>query len=120
MKTVAVLLLALTAATPVVAQASETKTKVTERHGVVTTRETLKSGKHVEKVTCRAFNALDESFKPEAVGYAVEYGKRAKPRDVDVDVAGVERITPVVIETCKARPQETLLQRIKSVFHHGR
>lgn len=119
MKTLGVVLLSLTIAGPVVAQTSE-RLKVSDKHGVVTTRETLKSGKHIEKITCRAFNALDESFKPEAIGYAVDYGKRAKPKDLDVDVAGVERITPVVIETCKARPQETLLQRIKSVFHHGK
>ena len=119
MKALGIVLLSLTIAAPVAAQTSE-HLKVSDKRGVVTTRETLRSGKHIEKITCRAFNALDESFKPEAVTYAVDYSKRAKPKDMKVDVAGVERITPVVIETCKARPQETLLQRIKSVFHHGK
>lgn len=119
MKTLGVVLLSLAVCAPAAAQTSE-RMKVTDKHGVVTTRETLQSGKNVERITCRAFNALDESFKPQAVTYAVDYGKRAKPKDLKVDVAGVERITPVVIETCKARPQETLLQRIRSVFHHGK
>ena len=119
MKTLGVVLLSVAIAGPVAAQTSE-RVKVSDKRGVITARETLKSGKNVEKVTCRAFNALDESFKPQAITYAVDYGKRARPKDMTVDVKGVERITPVVIETCKARPQETLLQRIKAVFHHRR
>ncbi len=118
MKLLAVALLSLAVAVPAVAQTQKDTLKVTEKRGVVATTEMLKSGKNIEKITCKSFNALDESFKPQAVGYAVDYGKRARPKDFVMDVSGVEKITPVVIDTCKAHPERPLLDRVKAAFHH--
>ena len=116
MKTlVSCLTLALVAASPAAAQVESYQSKT--KHGVTTTTERLKAGKDVEKITCKQFNALEESFKPQAVAYAVEYTTKGKVKDPMIDVAGTERVTPVVIRECKTRTSEPLLARIKAAFH---
>lgn len=104
-----------TLAVPAMAQVESMK--MTNRNGVRTTVERLKAGKDIEKITCRQFNALDETFKPQAIAYAVDYTKKGKIKVPIIDVAGTERITPVVIRDCKTRVSEPLMARIKAAFH---
>ena len=77
--------------------------QVPGRAGTERTVAVIKSGKNLETVTCRDFNLLDESFKPEAIRYAANYGPKGKPHPT-VTVAGIESIRPVVLASCKARP----------------
>ena len=106
---------AMLIAGPATAQVENYKSKT--RDGVTTTTERLKAGKGIEKITCKQFNALEESFKPQAIAYAVEYTKKGKIKDPMIDVAGTERVTPVVIRDCKTRTSEPLITRIKAAFH---
>jgi len=108
-------LAAALAATVLSTMASAQTVKVADRKGVVTATEWVKEGKHIEKITCKAFNGFDDSFKPTAVTEAVRYVK-GKPKSETVDVAGVEEITPAVIEGCRARPDHTLVGRIRAVL----
>ncbi len=73
--------------------------------------------KTAEKITCREFLALDDQFKPTAVSFVLGYDKAKRPEARDVDVAGVDSIVPVIVDTCRARPTETLLQRIRNDLH---
>lgn len=113
-KTLLALSLVLVAGGPVAAFA---QTKVQERGGIITTTTTQKQGKHVEKITCREFLAIEDRFRPEAVSYAIGYTKAHKPKDAVIDVRGIDRLTPVIIKTCQARPQESLLQRVRAELH---
>ncbi len=70
--------------------------------------------KSAEKFTCREFLALDDQFKPTAVSFVLGYDKAKRPEAKDVDVAGVDRVVPVIISTCRARPTQTLLKRIRN------
>lgn len=115
---VSCLAVAILVAGPATAQVESYTSKT--RDGVVTTTERLKAGKEIEKITCKQFNALDESFKPQAIAYAVEYTKRGKVKDPMIDVAGTEKVTPIVIRDCKTRTSEPLMTRIKAAFHHKR
>ncbi len=65
--------------------------------------EVLKSGKKMETVSCHDFGMLDESFRPQAIVYAANYGPKGKPHPT-YTVDGVEKIVPVVVDQCKARP----------------
>ncbi len=103
---------------PATAQVESYSSKT--KDGVITTTERLKAGKEIEKITCKQFNALDESFKPQAIAYAVEYTKKGKVKDPMINVAGTERVTPVAIRDCKTRTSEPLMARIKAAFHHKR
>ncbi len=73
--------------------------------------------KTAEKITCQEFLALDDDFKPTAVSFVLGYDKAKRPEARDVDVAGINRVVPVIVNTCRARPTETLLQRIRNGLH---
>ena len=74
--------------------------------------------KAAEKITCREFIALDDEFKPHVVSYALGYDK-AKREDAEViDVTGVNKVVPIIITSCKAKPNDTLLQRIRADLSH--
>ncbi len=73
--------------------------------------------KPTEKISCSEFIALDDEFKPEAVSFVVGYDKAKRPEAKDIDVAGIEKVVPVLISSCRAAPTETLLQRLRNDLH---
>ncbi len=70
--------------------------------------------KPLAKMTCEDFVALDESFQPKAVYWAVAYGKGGKPEAEAVDVEGVESVVPVVIQECQKAPKESFWQKVEA------
>ncbi len=70
--------------------------------------------KPLPKMTCDDFIGLDESFKPKAVYWAVAYGKNGQPEAEEVNVVGVEKVVPYVIEECRKAPKETFWQKVKA------
>mgnify|MGYP003347464629 CR=1 FL=1 len=72
----------------------------------------MKQGKSLDTVSCRDFNLLDESFRPQAITYALKSGPKGKPVATET-VTGVERITPVVLGECQARPGDHFTSVVK-------
>jgi acid stress chaperone HdeA len=70
--------------------------------------------KPLGKMTCEDFLAVDDAFKPKVVYYAVAYAKGGKPEAAVVDVEGIDKITPVLIEECKAAPKESFWKKVKA------
>ena len=66
------------------------------------------------KMTCEDFLAIDDTVKPKVVYYAVAYAKGGKPEAAVLDVEGTEKITPLLIEECKAKPKESFWQKVKA------
>ena len=62
--------------------------------------------KAVEKMTCEDYVGLEDSFKPDAVYWAVAYGGDGKPAGAGVSVEGIQQIIPVVIEACMPKDTE--------------
>ncbi len=108
---------ALAAATLLVAVVPAAAQTITDHKGVITTTRTEQVGKRIDKITCREFLGLRDRFQPQAVSYAVGYTKAHKPEDAVYDISGIDRLTPVVVKTCQTRPEETLLQRIRTLLH---
>lgn len=79
------------------------KATVTRPNGTMSKIELLKTGKRMETINCRDYNMLDESFRPQAVVYAANYGPKGKAHPT-VTTEGVETIVPVVTASCRARP----------------
>ncbi|MEG8040860.1 HdeA/HdeB family chaperone [Sphingomonas sp. LR60] len=79
----------------------------------------FKSHKKLETVSCRDFNALDESYRPKAVVYAANYGPKGKPHPT-VTVDGVESIIPVVVAQCKAQPGNHFGATVKAAMKAAR
>ena len=74
------------------------------------------SKKAVEKMTCEDFVGLEDSFKPDAVYWAIAYGADGKPESAGVNVEGIQRVVPVVIEACQKTPKESFWQKVKAEF----
>ena len=89
---------------------------VSGRMGVDRTVQVIKSGKHLETVTCSDFNTLAESFKPEAIRYAANYGPMGKPHPT-VTMSGIERIRPMVVADCTARPGNHFVQAVHTAMY---
>jgi acid stress chaperone HdeA len=70
--------------------------------------------KPLGKMTCEDFIGFDESFKPKVVYWAVAYGQGGKPESAGVNVAGIEKMIPVLIDTCKKAPKESFWEKIKA------
>jgi acid stress chaperone HdeA len=70
--------------------------------------------KPLTKMTCEEFVGFDDSFKPKLVYWGVAYGQDGKPESAGVNVEGIERIVPAVVESCKKAPRESFWQRVKA------
>jgi acid stress chaperone HdeA len=78
--------------------------------------QSASSKKPLEKMTCEEFVGLEDSFKPHAVSWAVAYGADGKPESAGVNVEGIQRVVPVVIEACQKTPKESFWQKVKAEF----
>lgn len=72
--------------------------------------------KPLAKMTCEDFTALEESFQPKAVYWAVAYGKNGQPEAEEVDLVGVEKAVPIVVQECHKAPKESFWQKVKAEF----
>jgi acid stress chaperone HdeA len=70
--------------------------------------------KPLGKMTCEDFLGFEESFKPKVVYWAVAYGQGGKPESAGVNVAGIEKIVPVLIDGCKKAPKESFWEKVKA------
>ena len=66
------------------------------------------------KMTCEDFLAVEDTIKPKVVFWAVAYAKGGKPEAAVLDVEGTDKITPLLIEDCKATPKESFWQKVKA------
>ena len=77
--------------------------------------EYVREGKTIDKITCRDFLTTEDKFKPETLSYAVGYGKHGHAKDAVVDVGGINRMVPVVVQSCNAHPTDSLLARLATM-----
>ncbi|MFN3434216.1 MAG: HdeA/HdeB family chaperone [Sphingomonas sp.] len=95
------------------------RANIPSRSGEVRRVDLLKQGKHLETVTCGDFGLLDESFRPQAVVYAANYGPKGKPHPT-VTVDGVENVVPIVVQQCKAQPGNHFLTAVRAAMKAAR
>ncbi|KFC07100.1 HdeA family chaperone [Trabulsiella guamensis ATCC 49490] len=70
--------------------------------------------KPVNDWTCEDFLALDESFRPTAVGFAEALNHKDKPEDAVMDVNGIATVTPVVVQACTDSKQSNFKEKVIS------
>jgi acid stress chaperone HdeA len=70
--------------------------------------------KPVGKMTCEDFLSIEDSFKPKVVYWAVARSQSGKPESAGVNVAGIEKIVPVIMEGCKKAPKESFWEKVKA------
>ncbi|KMM85159.1 HdeA/HdeB family protein [Pseudomonas taetrolens] len=67
----------------------------------------------VSQWTCEDFLAVDDSFKPTAVGLGEVVNKSGKVEDAVLDVDGVEKITPLIVTACEKDQKTSFVQKLK-------
>ena len=72
------------------------------------------SEKPLGKMSCEDFLAFEDSFKPKVVYWAVARSQSGKPESAGVNVAGIEKIIPVIMEGCKKAPKESFWEKVKA------
>lgn len=72
--------------------------------------------KPIKSWTCDDFIALDESYKPTAVGIAEILNKKGKVEDTVLDVDGIEKITPIIVDSCKNDTQSSFVNKVKTEY----
>ena len=87
------ILLSCVLVTPIMANASPTK-------------------KPVNNWTCEDFLALDESYQPTAIGVATALNNKGKPGAQVLDVEGIQKVTPIIIEECKKDKKQNFKQKL--------
>lgn len=71
--------------------------------------------KKVDQISCEDFNGLNETFKPTVIAWAAGFRKGdTKPDKVVVDINGIEKVTPFVIDACKNEPKASFWGKIES------
>jgi acid stress chaperone HdeA len=70
--------------------------------------------KPVGKMTCEDFLGIEDSFKPKVVYWAVARSQSGKPESAGVNVAGIEKIVPVIVEGWKKAPKESFWEKVKA------
>jgi len=72
------------------------------------------ASKPLGKMTCEDYIALDDSFKPKMVYWAVAYGQGGKPESAGINVEGTEKIIATLGEACKKAPKESFWEKVKA------
>lgn len=90
-------------------------------HLAVTEAKAEMAKKKVAELTCEDFLGLDASFQPTVIAWAEGFRQGAKkPDDVVLNVDGIEKVTPVVVEACKMDPKASFWSKaeaeLKKIF----
>lgn len=77
-------------------------------------KKTAMPKKPIDKVTCAEFNGLDETFKPKVIAWAAGYQQgQKKPDVVTVDIEGVDKVAPIVIDECNKAPTASFWSKVE-------
>ncbi len=70
--------------------------------------------KPLGKMSCEDFLSFEDSFKPKVVYWAVARSQSGKPESAGVNVAGIEKMIPVITDNCKKAPKESFWEKVKA------
>jgi acid stress chaperone HdeA len=73
--------------------------------------------KPVTQWTCAEFIALDDQYKPNVVYWATAYAKGGKPEASELDIAGTETVTPMIVQDCEKEPKASFWKKLKAAWH---
>lgn len=84
--------------------------------GLAVTAVAGENKKPVSQWTCQEFLAVDGQFQPKVIYSASMLTKKGKPEGAMIDVAGTEKVVPIVISECKKTPQASFWTKVKSAW----
>lgn len=72
------------------------------------------SEKPVNSWSCEDFLAVSERFQPMAVGFAEALNSKDKPEDAVLDISGIEKVTPMIIQACQENAKISFKEKVRS------
>jgi acid stress chaperone HdeA len=84
--------------------------------GVATSAAVAETSKPVTQWTCEDFIAIDDQYKPNVIYWATAYAKGDKPEASELDIAGTEQVTPMIIDDCEKEPKASFWQKLKGAW----
>lgn len=72
------------------------------------------NAKPINSWSCEDFLAVNESFQPMAVGFAEALNSKDKPEDAVLDVSGIEKVTPMIIQACQEDAKVSFKEKVRS------
>lgn len=77
--------------------------------------------KKIADVTCEDFNGVSASFQPTMIAWAEGFRQgSSKPDDVVLNIDGLEKVTPLVVEACQNDPKASFWSKaeaeLKKIF----
>lgn len=75
---------------------------------------TTAAKKPVSQWKCEDFLALDESYQPKAIYFAEGFNKKNKPVDAVMDMDGIEKVVPLVVQECQKAPKASFWDKLKA------
>lgn len=70
--------------------------------------------KPINSWTCEDFLAVDDDFQPTAIGFAEALNSKNKPEDAVLDISGIEKITPLVVQACEKDKTLSFKDRVRA------
>ena len=80
---------------------------------VATTVTAADTTKPVAKWTCEEFLAFDDQYKPKVVYWASAWAEGGR---TIIDIAGTEKVTPMIIDDCRNAPQASFWQKLQGAW----
>lgn len=72
------------------------------------------NAKPVNSWNCEDFLAVDESYQPMAVGFAEALNSKDKPEDAVLDISGIEKVTPMIIQACQDNAKVSFKDKVRA------
>ena len=70
--------------------------------------------KPVTKWTCADFLGVEDDFRPKLIYWATAQAKAGKPEVATINIEGMEKVIPIIIEDCKKAPQDSFWQKLEA------
>jgi acid stress chaperone HdeA len=70
--------------------------------------------KPVSNWSCEDFLAVDEIFRPAAVGIGELVSRNGKMEDEVVDVGGIAAVTPELVQVCEREKKASFIDKLKA------
>lgn len=64
--------------------------------------------------TCEDFLAVNEDFQPTAVGVAEALNSKDKPEDAVLNVSGIEKVTPTIVQACQKDKKMSFKDKVRA------
>jgi acid stress chaperone HdeA len=72
------------------------------------------SKKPLGQWTCEEFLGVEDQSRPKVISWATAYAKGGKPEASVIDIAGIDKLTPIIVDECRKAPKASFWTKVKT------